>query len=193
MSMEEELELSGLFWTKALPEAAHLAMVQDMSPVKLDEICRGLGIVLPALYLEMACSVQGRCPSRTAFVVWDISESLGGALPELGSGQVRDIASFAVLGLQPSSPWLGDAIGTQLDLLTPSNPGLFPFAFDLRGNLLCLDYGEEWTDEIPSVVYCDRARSDGDDVFPVSPNFAGLLATLSESVDEIAISTPSER
>ncbi len=192
MSLAEELEIDGFSWTEALPEVAYLAAIKSISPEALDEIARGLRIRLPARYLELACSAQGRCPSRTAFVVWDISESPGGALPELGSGHVRDIAFFAFLALRGSSPWLGDSFGMQLDLLAPSNPGLLPFAFDLRGNLLCLDYGEEWTDQEPSVVYYDRARSTGDDVFPVSSDFSRFLDALSENAAEASTFMPNE-
>ena len=190
--MVGDIEIDGLLWTEALPGALHLVLVRHIRAERLDEIARELGIALPARYLSLASSVQGRCPSRASFVVWDISESRVGTMPELGSGQLRDIASFAVLALETSSPWLGNTVGTQLVLLTPGNPGLFPFAFDLRGNLLCLDYGEHWTDQVPSVVYYDRARSTGDDVFPVSSDFSTFLSALSESAAEPDNSAPNE-
>lgn len=178
---ERGIEADGHVWTVALPQFADGISDGGGALAQLDALSAKLGVELPVRYRNLAPIVRGLCPQRSAFVVWDPPEGQHhgpNGVPDLGKGWVRNLGAFALLGAESPVADAASTVVAQLALLEGVAPGLFPFAFDLRGNLVCLDYGENWEDRVPSVAYYDRARQIGDDVLPVSPSFPEFLDEL---------------
>src|SRR5690606_3082757 len=63
--------------------------------------------------------------------------------------------------------------------------GIYPFAEDTFGNLICFDYREDM--ENPSIVFWDHERPDHKNIFPVCSSFTDLLNKLYEYEDDIDI------
>lgn len=157
----------------------------------LTSLALSRSVKLPEEYCAAASVVQGLFPLRSAFVVWnklaDVSEAASLA-PRDREGHVRNIGAFANLGREDEDASWPESVAVQLTLIGDVAPGLFPFAFDMRGNLICLDYGRDWSATIPRVAYYDRARVEGDDILPIARDFGVFMESLMLDESETAYS-----
>lgn len=191
---EGSLEAGGHRWSPAVGDA--LGDGGDgASLTSLDALAAKLGVSLPDGFRDLAPLVQGLSPERSAFVVWyPVSEEAADAdgFPDLGEGCIRNLGAFVLLDINDEPTRWASTMAAQIGLLEQAAPGLLPFAFDFRGNLVCLDYGEDWKDPIPTVAYYDRARHAGDDVLPVAPSFQDFLDSLMADDGEDHLGTDPE-
>ena len=181
----DTLEAGGHRWSLALGGALGTGDAAA-SLASLDALASRLGVRLPERYRDLAPLIQGLCPERAAFVVWDpLPEQHVDAdgFPDLGVGCIRNLGAFVLLDADGEPHRWSTTVAAQIGLLERTAPGLLPIALDLRGNLVCLDYGEDWTDDAPTVTYYDRARQAGDDVLPVAPSFQEFLEGLMADED----------
>lgn len=183
--LDDTIDIADHSWHKAIPDEMVTA-ADDTYRGYLTRLAAELGVTWPEGFESLMPVVQGRTPTASTFVVWNSPEAA--ADNDLSEGALRNVGTFALV-CPPN--------GTDLDWyttrhwLTEVEPGLVPFAFDLRHNLICLDYdaGEE-----PAISYVALSgRGPGtNDIRPVDASFVDFIESLfsDEGETDIEVETP---
>jgi hypothetical protein len=180
-------ELAGLKWSRLLPTSC--LPTTERTAAALDVVERQYRVEFPPEYRAIAAAIQGCTPTPDLFVIWDFGQE--GIDFEM-EGRLRSLDMFLLL-CKGARPNMGlRTMSFQLNLVRDAAPGLVPIAVDRLANLVCLDFGDDWTDPEPSVAYFDRERKDGDEIFPVSASFDDFLLTLMDPGEEAKESISSE-
>lgn len=134
-----------------------------------DRVIRGaellFGVTFPADYREYVRVNHGGRPEPGTFTVRGPTATWDSSLGVLLSLDWR----------RSENVW-GCLAGLAIDSQLPD--GLFPFAEDGGGDLLCLDYRHGPTD--PAVVYWSHEVGGPDGIVPMTDSFSALLALLTE-------------
>jgi hypothetical protein len=145
-------------WQGAGPEPLPESMIRGA-----ELLC---GVSFPADYRECVRVNHGGHPEPRDFVVRSLTTSWGSCLAVLLSLNWR----------RPSNVW---AVLSALAADSQLPDGLFPFAEDGGGDLLCLDFRSEPSS--PSVIYWSHEVGGEEGIVPIAASFSALLAMLHEA------------